>query len=300
MLSLFSLVIIATTQPEVGWPAFPDFKRQVDYVKWYEGAVRRDRAPAQNAFELYRVIFPNLADPDVEPPENYGFAGYRHEKNEQFKGGPWRPADFPKWEQSYQRNRKTLETFRQAAARPYRLVPNEDTNPASAGLSGMQPNNKGIRACVKGLSEAAWRAENGSINATRFLDYCEAALGAAQQLDREPHVNSYLEALLARSLVYDDLRDALAYGVLKPQDRSNVLKMLHRLDGELPNLSLMLKGECASIYDYLQAVAAGKGGNESWDQAARISLQIGWAEAKKTAEAFRKYFGAVDELSRRP
>jgi len=95
----------------------------------------------------------------------------------------------------------------------------------------MQPNNKGIRACVKGLSEAAWRAESGSIDTTWFLDYCAATLGAARQLEREPNFNSYLVALALRAVLYDDLRAALAYGVLKPRNRSAVLEMLDRLDG---------------------------------------------------------------------
>jgi len=266
MFTILMLAAAATSGPSQtsdSWPPLPDFKRQVDYLLWYERRLGRGGCdPAQNAYRLYRKIFGLQGRPAASQPAGTSFSGFRHPKkqSERVQVGPWDPRKHPDWEASYQRTKATLATFQEAAAMPYCLFPtllSPDSGPQGdfPTLVGiLLPHLHGFRQCALGLSEAAWRAEGGRVDPAGFLDSCRARLQAAGQLDREGILISHLVSLVIRETAYEDLRYALKWNVFDRAGRTRVTTMLERSDRPIEPLASCLRLECAMMLDLLQYV----------------------------------------------
>lgn len=265
MLLGLALATLLLCQPADDWPPLPDFKTKVDYNAWCDQHAQEEMDPNQNAYELYRRIWPQVDDLSVKTPDGMRFDGFRH------AGGPrrvivprpWDPRDHPEWEKSYQRTKATLAVFKEAAARPYYRFPrptdtelafNERPWMRELVISRNLPHIPAFRTCSRGLSEAAWRAEDGRVDAEALLDTCETRLHALRQLERDPMLISALTGHFVRETVYQDLRYALHYEVFSAAQRRQALALLKRTDPAVAPFERGLPLECACLLDVLQAV----------------------------------------------
>ncbi len=323
MVAIASLVAVlaagqATTRPD--WLPMPDFRTKIDYVKWYEDQVRGDFDPADNAYPLYARIFPEFQDGATSKPAGLQFSGFRHGEDWRSLIGPWDPREHPEWEASYQRTKATLKMFKHAAARPYCLFPPQfsqgvgDDEPRLLPLL-LLPHLSHFRACAKGLSEAAWRAENGKIDPGPFLDSCRARLQACKQLERERLLISHLVSLKIRGTVYEDLLCALCCEVFSSNDRMRATEMLDRADTGIEPLERAMRADSAGSFDLLQYVtrapSAWRGpsiARARYERMARLIVsiddwpagarQVSRAEIKaidpvETAQVLRRFFGEL-------
>lgn len=213
---------------------FPDFKARIDYVDWYRKQVVGDLKPADNAAESYAACCG--LGPDAVRSKTTGFKlplnGMRTGDQKMPPGGPapWKPEDHPGWEKSYQETQGALKSA--AAAAKLKYVWYDHSNDAEQGgpptlLDLMLPHLSCLRSIGKGLSEQAWRAPGGKVDAAALLAACETSLRMAQQLDREPMVIARLVAIAQRALVYQDLCAGLKYDVFSsPAARARVLEVL--------------------------------------------------------------------------
>ena len=308
MSCVLPLVVALLAPPHDGWPPPPDFETKIDYVKWWREQVRGEYKPTENAGELYQSIFPGLDDANTKEAADLGFAGYRHdpEAPKNFALGPWDPTEHPVWEKSYERTQALLRTFRRAAERPYCLFPMRFTQQSENDPKTLFHLNllhhDYFKACVRGLSEASWRAEKGRINSARLLDNCRTMLLAARQLEREPNLTSHLRSMSTRSIAYYDLRYALHHGVLSLRQRAAALRMLAAVDTGAPPFEQALWGDCAGVYDLLQYAADPNqppfGGNIVGELVALI--RIGMIDARQTARVWGSYHHRLAEHARLP
>ena len=303
VISLLSLVIAGGAVPD--WPPLPDFENRIDYRNWLDAAMREGMDPSDNAYELYQRVFPGFSDASRGDVKDLGSAGFLHDKKnpKDFVTGPWDPRDHPRWEESCRKTKQLLESFKEAASRPYYAFP----LPSSAESQGarpilldvMFPHMSFMRSCTKGLIEAAWRAEGGRVDPEVFVAACEAGLGAARQMDRELFFMAHLVAISIRALVYQQLLDALYHNVFSEDDLVAVIEMLERSDTGMAPFGRLLRGECAALLDFLQYAAdstARAAGLQEY-RSEIMAISSGQVDALKTAKVLRKYFEQIERLS---
>jgi len=303
MVTTFAILVLLG---DLDWPPAPDFKTRIDYPTWIEARVRRDSDARENAWSSYRKIFlpqPN-ATSNNEP--SLGFAGFRTDSDARHADmpQPWDPSAHPGWESSYQSHRELLKTFTRAAAQPYYLP---DTNTLFAkGKPKLLFNtvlyDDFFKECTQGLSEAAWRAPEGKVDASAFIAACKAALQAARQLERWPLIATQLRAMSIRSVVYDDLCHALHYRLFSGQELRAARDMLSSIDTPPPPLGYALTGELAGIYDLLQHSADPNQplpAVETVDDLVPL-LRVGWIKPRQTAEVFHKSYQAQADYATLP
>lgn len=263
-LAWMPIVWIACFQsvPRLEPPPAPDFKTRVDYMAWIEKSVVAGLPADQNAAPLYRDILGEMKDGDVA--SSLGFSGFRTDADSGHAVGPWDPSDHRDWERANRRTGGVLDAYRKAATKPYAYFPVrfDEALPADQRtlLHAWMPWMRGFRALAKGASEAAWRAEDGKVDAADFLEAMQCNLRAARQLERYPLMLSQLVGLSIRSMTYDDLAAALHHEVWDAKGRESAAAMLRGDDADLQPFRRSLYCELAAVYDVAQMLAAGSGG----------------------------------------
>ena len=300
-------LLVALAVPAADWPPEPDFTTKVDYHAWWEAQVRRGDPAEQNAYELLRTVLPTLVDPR-HPPSKVEFQGPRSSAaaGTEYAPAPWDPAQHPDWEQSYQRNKELLDTIQRAAPRPYLLVPLHARAPQPRELrvidEAIIPALSDLRACAKGLSDAAWRAAGGKVDPARFQALCQSGLQLAAQLEREPLILTRHFSAAMRAIVYQDLRFALHHGVFSPPDRAAVLTILTDAEAGFPALSPALVGEYAVHCDLLQFARLGTGEIvvEPELKVLLARIRAGEIDAGQTLRALHEYYERLIAAERVP
>ena len=257
MTAALTLALLLLAPPPADWPPMPDFETRFDYDAWVQAHIRGELDPGENAAELYRRIYPPAADLNAPFPEHLR-AGSARQPGQPPQ--PWKPAEHADWEQAWQRMKETLAGFKQAAARPFYQFPRLEQPGESEWMRGLIISRRLshiplFQACTLALSEAAWRAPEGRVDAKLFLDTCETRLRAARQLEREPMLISMMVAMDARYLTYEDLRCALHHKLLSAAERRQALDLLAREDAPLAPYAHFLATECAAPLELLQAMA---------------------------------------------
>jgi hypothetical protein len=150
-----------------------------------------------------------------------------------------------------------LETFKESAAEPTLELPHLEAPKGSPRLLILQfvPLLGAARSCVKGLSEAAWRAEEGKVDPAAFIGCAKARIGVAVQVEQDALLISKLVGIACRATVYAELRYALKHDVFNATQRVAVRDMLERVDRDVLPLKRNLPLECAVLLDLLRYAA---------------------------------------------
>ncbi len=252
-IALSSLALTADQAP-VKWPPLPKEGKHVDYIKWYDNIRRAGMKPEDDAFPIYKEIFPTLKDPDAKPPEQFTFSGPRIDQKPSVLG-PWDPKDHPDWEASFQRTQDAIRKFKLASEKPYYFQPNAFTDDADKNGPRLMylrdPMRAQLRLYSKAVSDVAWRAPEGKVDRKLFLESIRARLGAVRQLERIPMLLDQLVGMAIRANIYEDIQFALYYSVF---DSPQLDELNSVLKGDVPlaNAAFSFPGECAISFDFFQ------------------------------------------------
>jgi len=256
-IAVTSLALAADPAP-VNWPPMPKEGKHVDYIKWYDNVRRAGLKPEDDAYPIYKEIFPTLdsTDPNAKRPDEFRFEGHRSDDKTNTELGPWDPKDHPEWEAAYQRTQPAVRKFKRAAAmpgyfRPTRFSP-EAEKIGKVLLFVTLPDLMEFRIYSKGLSDAAWRAPGGRVDGKLFLESISARLGEARQLEQSPLTISQLVAIAVRITVYEDVLYAIKFDFLSGKQLAKLQTDLERLDSPLPPTAHCLTGEFACFLDMIQ------------------------------------------------
>ena len=304
MIQLVSVVVLGQI-PVPDWPPMPDFKTPVDYVAWYEQAKRDAIQNDASVCKLHEEIRASLLVTSDEGVEHFGFAGFLHDENKpkDFYGGPWDPAEHPAWEASYQKSKAALRRFKQAVSQgacdfPLTFMESDQNEPRLLMNVSLR-HLRYVRSCVKGLIEGAWRAEGGRADPSAVIEAGEVSLRAADQIDRGLYLMSHLVANSIRSLVYQQLREALQIPAFSVEDRAAVAKMFAKSDLEPAPYARFLRAECAALLDFVQYAADPERPltNVPGLDGAAKAIRLGADDPAKTVELFGAYFQDVEKLT---
>lgn len=258
-IALASLALAADPAP-VKWPPLPKEGKHVDYIKWYDEVRRAGMKPEDDAFPIYKKIFPTLdaTDPNAKRPDEFRFAGHNSDDKRKGELGPWDPKDHPDWEAAYQRTQPAVRKFMRAAAKPGYVLPTRFSSEAEKTGKLMYfitlPDLQEFRAYAKGLSDVAWRAPGGRIDGKLFLKSIRARLGATRQIERNPMLIAQLVACANSALLYQDIQYALKFKFLSPTQLADLQATLSELDAPFPPMAFAITGECAFLMDVIQYI----------------------------------------------
>lgn len=234
------------------WPPLPDFKHTVDYVKWLEKRVNEGLTDDASA------LWAALRADEERRPELWGWDGDNGVAG-LFTGSEptphryaWDPAEHPDWEKAYQsqeRNgfrQRMIEVSRRRCL-IYRggrsdLSLTDEKGQAVFGpgdcllFTQLFPSLATQRYAGNILLQNAWRAPEGKVDASAFVDALETAFGIAKQLEgnRLGGIAMLTSTGLHMSAYHNALK-ALSEEVLDEQSIAQLVQWLarnddHRLD----------------------------------------------------------------------
>jgi hypothetical protein len=256
-----AFVIVALCSPIIqaapdGFPPLPDFNRRVDYVRWYERAVRVDEE--DNAYPLYAEFMSGFAGGTVTEEDWPDFAGMLTSKETPPSPQPWDPAAHREWEASYERTRSVLKQLATAAKKKRLVAPSGLATGREAAnnlLSRMRFDHlRTLQQAAKGTLEAAWRMRNRTVSAKKLLAAIQTNLRIARQLGHSLSRVEHAAAYEIRMQAYEHVAWALAHGVLEDKDVRKLRKMLQKSDGKPIDFSRAMRGEAAILLDSLQYI----------------------------------------------
>jgi hypothetical protein len=281
-------------------PPPPDFKTPVDYAAWFERQVIRGQSKDDNAADLYAAIFGQV---DAEKPAPDGFNGPRTGATPAGSMEPWDPKKKPEWEAAYQKNKSKIDQFKRAAAKPYAWwgIRYGNAEPPHTLLQLYTSELAKMRLLAKGVSENAWRAENGKLDEAEFVAIQRAILAEARQIERNPSAIAQLVGYAIRWLAYDDLLRAAELGALSDKQRSAVLLLLTARDEAPPPFAYAMNSEMALSFDVIQAIAMKSGGKFGVDGKEGITLKGNLpCDAPKARDAMKAYYESLAKESAAP
>lgn len=238
------------------WPPEPDFLTPVDYAAWFEGVVRRGEPASENAAAFYREILdapPAEGSADVYRPPRYA-GGPHYEETDGPR--PWSVAERDEWKAAHAARAPLMPRFLRAAELEYVYF---DVDPADSGYpSGLSPlfledmERSQLRPWAHAVSDHAWHAPDGMVDAAEALKLLRANLGLARQLEGGGGTLSVMSAGIVRMLVFEDFHELLRRDILSVSQRRSCLEMLRDRDPEQPPVAELLAYGLARAYDDLQ------------------------------------------------
>lgn len=252
-------IAIATSVGQRGpvpFPKTPSFQRPVDFISWYDAAVKR--GATDDAYGRYKKFMPGLVGSDIDPGDWVRFSGMLTGEGWDDGPIPWKPAEHRDWEISHGLTADVLRQFVAAAAKKHLAAP--------SGLSPRIENKRNLFSniplshakymdqCARGVLEAAWRAEDGKASAAALLKAFSTNLRAVRQLEQGLFFVEHTAAHDIRRVTYEHIAWAFAHEVLAGKDAKKLRATLRKLDDDPVDIRRALRGEAAALLDALQYV----------------------------------------------
>jgi len=232
-----------------GFAPVADLSNPVDYVAW---VFQQMPQPGQNAYESY---IPMLDAMDQLPEEAFQDRYNAGETDD--PPGPWKPADHPTWEASYQAQAEVLDLFRQASQdpRPWNSLQwPEDYDPRDSPLiSLLLPPLARMRGATRATLSQAWRAEDGTVPPEQMRDALSTTLGASATLMDGTTLIENLVGTATGTLARENARWALYQNVFTSADEIEAtLDILRERDVPPADPGRWVRFEHAASMDIVQ------------------------------------------------
>jgi len=261
-------------------PPPPNFVERVDYAEW----VRRNAQSGKgdDAAPYYEEILVRIDEDGAPTSAVAPLVNMLSTLETEHDPRPWLPSERPEWEQVYQDSRELLAKYRAATehndfATILRFGQNDGTAPPL--LTALLPDLKAHRGIVKQTLANGWRAEDGRVDPNAMMDSWATSLRSANHLGHGFTMIEQLVGTAESNVTYEMARQALAQGVIPPEQLGTALEVL-RQNAPVPrDPAALVSGELAFSLDLVQFVTdpPGADGKAHYnpDRVAKLAADLG-------------------------